>query len=112
MGHIDPASSQEDKTLTIRQGVDPVLVEAQRDAVHLCLALGLLHLPPLLGQSALHHGGLGQRAVRVLEQTGRRRKDESLVITESHVWINTGTVSFSNHPQCLRRQYGLEYTAG
>lgn len=66
-GCIDPASRQgvgfgvgaEGGTLTIRHGVDPVLVQTRRDGVHLGLARGLLHLPPLLGQSALHHRGLG-----------------------------------------------------
>lgn len=51
---------------TVRQGVHPVLVQAHGDGVHLGLALCLLHLPALLGKSALHHGGLGQGAVRVL----------------------------------------------
>lgn len=44
--------------LTVWHGVDPVLVETCRDAVHLCGAGRLLQLPPLLRQSALHHGGL------------------------------------------------------
>lgn len=55
------------EVLTVWQRVDPVFVQAHRDGVHLSLARCLLQFPPLLGQSALHHCGLGQRAVGVLQ---------------------------------------------
>jgi hypothetical protein len=59
------------QVLTVRQGVYPVLVEANRYAVHLSHSLSLLHLPPLLSQSTLHHGCLGQRAVWILTEANR-----------------------------------------
>lgn len=54
------------EVLTVWQRVDPVFVQAHGDGVHLSLARRLLQFSPLLGQSALHHGGLRQRAVGVL----------------------------------------------
>ena len=69
-----------------------MLVEAHGDGVHLSLALGLLHLPPLLGQSALHHGGLGQRAVRVLEQTGMKMRYS---FEEFKIQTDQGPATFS-----------------
>lgn len=55
------------EVLTVWQRVDPVFVQAHGDGVHLSLPRRLLQFPPLLGQSALHHGGLRQRAVGVLQ---------------------------------------------
>lgn len=55
------------EVLTVWQRVDPVFVQAHGDGVHLSLARRLLQFSPLLGQSALHHGGLRQRAVWVLQ---------------------------------------------
>lgn len=51
---------------TVWKWVDPVLVQPHGDGVHLCLTCSLLQLSPLLGQSALHHGSLGQRAIWIL----------------------------------------------
>lgn len=43
-----------------------MLVETSGDGVHLCCPSRLLQLSPLLSESALHHGGLGEGAVWVL----------------------------------------------
>lgn len=59
------------RVLTVRHRVYPVLVETGGDAVHLCCASRLLHLPPLLRQSALHHGCLGKGAVWILTEEMR-----------------------------------------
>lgn len=55
------------QSLTVRHGVNPVLVEARGDAVHLVCASRLLELATLFGQGALHHGRLRQRAVGILK---------------------------------------------
>lgn len=68
--HLSQCSLDQNKcvlrVLTVRHRVYPVLVEAGRDAVHLCVAGRLLQLSPLLRESVLHHGRLREGAIWIL----------------------------------------------
>lgn len=66
--------------LTVRHWVNPVLVETGWDAVHLCSTGRLLQLSPLLRQSTLHHGGLGEGAIWIL--IGQDDSSHSLIINK------------------------------
>lgn len=84
------------EVLTVWQRVDPVLVQAHWDGVHLSLSRRLLEFPPLLGQSALHHGGLGQRAVGVLQT----HKNTGQHVVCYYVFIDRNDISVK--VQCVK----------